>query len=147
MKLKAKDVEVPAVSSVEPEFNKSMVKNIDESVKLISSAEAMLGIENYSEALKYAKKALKYDDTRLKAATIVANAYSLQGEYSKALDFLFDLLKKGELSELEEAKIKEEIGEIYERLGEKEKAYHWYVEANKVLNDKDLSVKIEKLKR
>jgi tetratricopeptide (TPR) repeat protein len=96
-------VQVPAVTSVGPEFDKCMVKGIDESIKLISLAEAMLGIENYSEALKYAKKALKYDDTRLKAATIVANAYSLQGEYSKALDFLFDLLKKEKLSEVEES--------------------------------------------
>ncbi len=140
------EIHVPSKVPEVPESIDLVVKKIDESVKFLSMAEAMFGIENFDEALKYAKEALSFDSTKMKAAILIANIYSLKGDYSKALNFLFDLLKKGKFSENEEARLKEAIGEIYEKMGEKEKAIHWYVEANKVLNDADLKLKIEKLK-
>jgi hypothetical protein len=44
-----------------------------------------------------------------------------------------------------EAKLKELIGEIYEEMGEKDRALLWYREANRVLDDPDIKEKIKKL--
>ena len=122
------------------------VSKVDEALKFLSLAEAMIGLENYKEALKNAEKAFELNPKNLKAALLISTIHSLMGNYSKGLDFLFGILKRGIFSKEDEARIKEAIGEIYERMGEEEKALHWYREANRVLNSPDISAKINRLK-
>ena len=110
----------------------------------ISSAEALFGLGNYDEAIKIAEKALNTEEA-FKAATIIAESYRKKGEEKKALSFLFDQIKNPKLSEEEKAKLKALIGKIHEKLGDRERALVWYREANKILSDKDLEEKIEKL--
>ena len=121
------------------------LKELDKDGKrFISSAEALFGLENYDEAIKMAEKALNTEEA-FKAATIIAESYRKKGEGRKALSFLFDQIKNPKLSEEEKAKLKALIGKIHEELGDRERALVWYREANKILNDKDLEEKIEKL--
>ncbi|WP_457677555.1 hypothetical protein [Thermovibrio sp.] len=112
--------------------------------RFISTAEALMGLEKYDEAIREAKEAINTKEA-LKAISIIAEAYKLTGRFKEALNFLFEELEKEKLSEEDRARIKVLIGEIHEAMGDKEKAVMWYKEANKVLNDPEIEEKIESL--
>jgi tetratricopeptide (TPR) repeat protein len=110
--------------------------------KYISLAEAMLGLEKYQEAIENAKKVLKNSKHFLKAVSIIVQSLKSLGRYNEALEFLTDILQREDLTSDKAAKIKALMGEIYEALGEKDRALLWYKEANKDLHEEELSRKI-----
>ncbi len=112
--------------------------------RFTSAAEALLGLEKYDEAIEMAKKALNTNEA-FKATALITEAFKKKGEHKAALLFLFDRLKAPNLTEEEKAKIKALIGEIHQKLGDKDKALIWYKEANKVLNDKEIEEKIKRI--
>jgi len=109
-----------------------------------SMAEALLGLEKYDEAIEAAKKALNTNQSG-KAVLLIGEAYRLKGDYKGALTFLLDQLQNPNLSEVDKARIKVLMGEIYEERGNLEKALYWYREANKLLKDEELKRKIEEI--
>ena len=125
-------------------------RNIDKEVdqlekdgtKYISLAEAMVGLEKYQEAIENAKKVLKNPKHFLKAVSIIVQSLKALGEYNKALEFLTDILKEEKLPEEKAAKVKALMGEVYEIMGEKDRALLWYREANKVLQEDEISRKM-----
>ncbi len=119
-------------------------KNTD-GKRLVSMAEAFLGIGDYKEAEKFARQALKTEE-RLRAAILTAESLKKQGRDKEALSSLFDVLKEN-LSPEEKAQIEVEIGEIYRNMGDKERALHWYKSAQEVLKDPDLEEKIKKIEK
>jgi len=124
----------------------SEIKMLEEDgTKYISMAEAMLGIGNYNSAIENAKKVLGSDKYFFKAVQLIVNAYRLQGKFRDALTFLMDVINDPRLTQEQQARLKEIIGEIYEEMGEKDRALLWYREANRVLNDPDIKEKIKKL--
>jgi len=124
----------------------SEIKMLEEDgTKYVSMAEAMLGIGNYDSAIENAKKVLGSDKYFFKAVQLIVNAYRLQGKFRDALTFLMDVINDPRLTQEQQARLKEIIGEIYEEMGEKDRALLWYREANRVLNDPDIKEKIKKL--
>jgi tetratricopeptide (TPR) repeat protein len=119
----------------------------EDGTKYISMAEAMLGIGNYDKAIENAKEVLSSDKYFFKAAQLIANAYRLQGKFKDALFFLMDVINDPRLSQEQQARLKEVVGEIYEEMGEKDRALLWYKEADRVLNDPDIKEKINRLER
>ena len=117
----------------------------EDGTKYISVAEAMLGLGKYDEVIKNAEKVLNSEKHFFKAAQLIANAYRLEGKLKDALTFLMDAINDPRLSKEQQAKLKELIGEIYEEMGEKDRALLWYREANRVLDDPDIKEKIKKL--
>lgn len=114
--------------------------------RLISAAEALLGIGNLQKAEEAAREALN-TECRPKAAVLLAEILKQENRERDAIAFLFDELKRGDYSEEEKAKLKVKLGEIYQGMGEKEKALSWFKEAQKVLNDEMLREKIEELEK
>ena len=57
------------------------------------------------------------------------------------------ILNDRELTEEQQAKLKQALGEVYEAMGKKERALIWYREALRVLNDPDLKERINKLEK
>ena len=114
--------------------------------RLISAAEALLGIGNLQKAEEAAKEALS-TECRLKAAVLLAEILKQENSERDAIAFLFDELKREDYSEEEKARLKVKLGEIYQGMGEKEKALSWFKEAQKVLNDQLLREKIEELEK
>jgi len=112
--------------------------------KYTSTAEAMLGLGKYDEAIEAAKRALETDQAG-KAAILIGEALRLKGDYKQALSFLLDQIQNSSLSEKDKARLKVLVGEIYEEKGDKEKALYWYRAANKVLKDPEISEKINQL--
>ncbi len=113
--------------------------------KFISTAEALLGLGKYDEAVESARKALNTKQA-LKAAAIVGEALKSKGDFSKALSFLLDQIEREDLKEEEKARLKVLIGEVYQESGDKRKALTWYKEAAKVLKeDEELTEKIREL--
>ncbi len=131
------------LTDIEPQIIN--LKKLDKDGKrFISFTEALFGLGNYDEAIKIAEKAFNTEEA-FKAATIITESLMKKGEEKKALSFLFDQIKNPKLSEEEKAKLKALIGKIHEKLGDRKRALVWYREANKILHDKDLEGKIEKL--
>ncbi|MEO2068482.1 MAG: hypothetical protein ABGX27_03115 [Desulfurobacteriaceae bacterium] len=126
-------------------FSFDMSKDESEGIKNLSLAEAMLGLGNFEKAIEMAKKALNCNSTFLKAAILITNAYKLQGRFREAIDFLMEILHERKLNEREEAQLKEALGEVYEAMGEKDRALLWYKEAYKVLKLPELLEKINNL--
>jgi len=138
-------------SSEEPRETENISSEIkmlkEDGTKYISMAEAMLGIGNYDKAIENAKEVLSSDKYFFKAAQLIANAYRLQGKFKDALFFLMDVINDPRLSQEQQARLKEVVGEIYEEMGEKDRALLWYREADRVLNDPDIKEKINRLER
>ncbi|TCK02877.1 tetratricopeptide repeat protein [Phorcysia thermohydrogeniphila] len=138
-------------SSEEPKEEKDISTEIrrleEDGTKYISMAEAMLGIGNFDSAVENAKKAMNFDKHFFKAIQLIANAYRLKGRFRDAIAFLMDYVNDSRLTEEERARLKETIGEIYEEMGEKDRALLWYREADRVLNDPDIKEKINQLER
>jgi len=112
--------------------------------KYTSTAEAMLGLGKYDEAIEAAKKALNTDQAG-KAAILIGEALRLKGDYKQALSFLLDQIQNSNLSEEDRARLKVLVGEIYEEKGNSEKALYWYRAANRVLKDPEIEEKINQL--
>jgi tetratricopeptide (TPR) repeat protein len=119
----------------------------EDGTRYISMAEAMIGIGNFESAIENAEKAMNSDKYFFKAVQLIANAYRLQGRFRDALAFLMDHINDPRLTEEQQARLKEIVGEIYEELGEKDRALLWYKEADRVLNDPDIKEKINQLER
>ena len=141
------------LKNFEPKERDIPYLTIDEEVKRISKddlkniavAEAMFGLGNYEEAIKNAEKVLNNPQHFLKALSIIVLSYKALGEYHKAISLLTEILERENLSEKEKAKVMTLLGEVYEGMGEEERALLWYREANKELNEEELSQKIKAL--
>jgi len=114
--------------------------------RLLSTAEALIGIGNLKKAEEKAREALN-TEYRPKAAVLLAEIMKQQNREKEAIAFLFDELKRNDYSEKERAMLKVKLGEIYQSLGDREKALSWYREAQKTLKDEILQEKIEELER
>ena len=57
------------------------------------------------------------------------------------------ILNDRELTEEQQANLKQALGEVYEAMGKKERALIWYREAYRILKDPDLKEKINKLEK
>ncbi len=124
------------------------IKQIEtDGIKYISMAEAMIGLGKFDEAIRNAREALKRENSFLKAAILIATAFRLEGKFKEAVDFLMGVLNDRKLTEEQQAKLKQALGEVYEAMGEKERALIWYKEAQRTLKDPDLKEKINKLER
>ena len=110
-------------------------------------AEAMIGLGKFDKAIENARKALKHENSFLKAAILITTALRLEGKFKEAIDFLMEILSDRKLTEEQQAKLKQALGEVYEAMGKKERALIWYREAHRVLKDPDLKEKINKLER
>ena len=148
--LELDDIVTEYVNQVEEkpeEISKEIVvlKELDRDGKrVVSAAEALLGLDKYDEAIEMAKKALNTEEA-LKAIAVIVESLMKKGEFKEALSFLFDQVNNPNLNEKEKAKVKALIAEVYEKLNDKRKALTWYKEANKVLKDKELEEKIKEL--
>ena len=114
--------------------------------RLLSAAEALMGIGNLEKAEEEAREALN-TECRPRAAVLLAEIMKQQNREKEAIAFLFDELKREDYSEEEKARLKVKLGEIYQSLGDKEKALSWFKEAQKVLKDEVLQEKIEELEK
>jgi len=114
--------------------------------RLISAAEALMGIGNLKKAEEEAREALN-TECRPKAAVLLAEIMKQQNREKEALAFLIDELKRRDYTEEDRAKLKVKLGEIYQSMGDREKALSWYREAQKVLKDEALQEKIEELEK
>ncbi len=114
--------------------------------RLISAAEALMGIGKLKKAEEEAREALD-TECRPKAAVLLAEIMKQQNREKEAIAFLFDELKREDYTEEDKAKLKVKLGEIYQFMGDKEKALSWYREAQKVLKDEALQEKIEELEK
>ena len=114
--------------------------------RLISTTEALIGIGNLKKAEEKAREALN-TECRPKAAVLLAEIMKQQNREKEAIAFLFDELKRNDYSEKERAMLKVKLGEIYQSIGDREKALSWYREAQKTLKDEILQEKIEELER
>ncbi|GAB6076114.1 hypothetical protein [Desulfurobacterium crinifex] len=124
------------------------IKQIEtDGIKYISMAEAMIGLGKFDKAIENAKEALKHENSFLKAAILITTALRLEGKFKEAIDFLMGILNDRKLTEEQQAKLKQALGEVYEAMGEKERALIWYKEAHRILKDPDLKEKINKLEK
>lgn len=114
--------------------------------RLISAAEALMGIGNLEKAEEEAREAIN-TEYRPKAAVLLAEILKQQNREKEAITFLFDELKRKDYTEEDRARLKVKLGEIYQSLGDKEKALSWFKEAQKVLKDELLQEKIEELEK
>ena len=124
------------------------IKQIEtDGIKHISMAEAMIGLGKFDKAIESAKEALKHKNSFLKAAILITTALRLEGKFKEAIDFLMGILNDRELTEEQQANLKQALGEVYEAMGKKERALIWYREAYRILKDPDLKEKINKLEK
>ena len=124
------------------------IKQIEtDGIKHISMAEAMIGLGKFDEAIKNAREALKHENSFLRAAILITTALRLEGKFKEAIDFLMGIFNDRELTEEQQAKLKQALGEVYEAMGEKERALIWYKEAYRILKDPDLKEKINELEK
>ncbi len=114
--------------------------------RLLSAAEALMGIGNLEKAEEEAREALE-TEYRPRAAVLLSEILKQQNREKDAVAFLFDELKRSDYSEEEKARLKVKLGEIYQSMGERDRALSWYKEAQKVLNDEVLKEKIEELEK
>ena len=114
--------------------------------RLISAAEALIGIGKLEKAEEEAREALN-TECRPKAAVLLAEILRQENREKEAIAFLFDELKREDYTEEDRAKLKVKLGEIYQFMGDREKALSWYKEAQKVLKDEILQEKIEELEK
>jgi tetratricopeptide (TPR) repeat protein len=140
--LDVNDLILDHVDGISSNVDKEVEQLEKDGTKYISLAEAMLGLEKYQEAIKNAKKVLKNPHHFLKAVSIIVQSLKHLGKYNEALEFLADILQNEDLTSEKAAKVKALMGEVYEALGEKDRALLWYKEANKDLNEEELSRKI-----
>ncbi len=137
-----------------PAFSEETISNVnletkqleEEGLHYVSMAEAMIGIGNYEEAVKYAKKALGFKKQLIKALSLITAALKHQQKYREALTLLMEYLEKlKDADNVQRAKIKELIAEVYESMGEKERALLWYREAYNDNPDPEIDEKIRAL--
>jgi len=121
------------------------IKETTDTKRLLSMAEAFLGLGDYEKAEEMARRALESGEGT-KAAVLVAESLRKLGKEREAISFLLDMLNSDFLP-IEKAQLQVELGNIYESLGEKDRALHWYKLAQEVLNDENLKEKIENLER
>ncbi|ADY74020.1 Tetratricopeptide TPR_1 repeat-containing protein [Desulfurobacterium thermolithotrophum DSM 11699] len=148
-------VEIQSSFNEIEEFEKEKSKDIDKEVKnleldgskYISMAEAMLGLGQFDKAIENARKALMYEDLFFRASILLATTLKMKGNLREALDFLVDILNTEKLTEDEKAKLKKLLGEVYEDMGNEEKALIWYKEAYKTLREPELKCKIDELEK
>ncbi len=114
--------------------------------RLLSAAEALMGIGNLEKAEEEAREALE-TEYRPRAAVLLSEILKQQNREKEAVAFLIDELKRSDYSEEEKARLKVKLGEIYQSMGERDRALSWYKEAQKVLNDEVLKEKIEELEK
>lgn len=114
--------------------------------RLISAAEALLGLGKLKKAEEEAREALN-TECRPKAAILLAEIMKQQNREKDAISFLLEEIRKDIYSNEDKAKLKAKLGEIYLSLGEKERALHWFKEAYQVLKDETLKEKIEELEK
>ncbi len=112
--------------------------------KALSTAEALLGLGKFDEAIEAAKAALNTENA-FKATALIAEAMIGKGELTDALSFLLEVIKNSSLTPEEKARLKVLIGDIHKIKGELNKALMWYREAQKVLNDPEVQEKIEEI--
>ena len=113
--------------------------------KALSTAEALLGLGKYDEAIEAAKSALNTENG-FRATALIAEAMIEKGELQDALSFLLEAVKNPEFSEEEKARLKVLIGDVHRLQREPSKALLWYKEAYKVLKDPEIESKIAELK-
>jgi len=124
------------------------IKQIEtDGIKYISMAEAMIGLGKFDKAIENAREALKRENSFLKAAILITTAFRLEGKFKEAIDFLMDIFNDRELTEEQQAKLKQALGEVYEAMGEKERSLIWYKETYRILKDPDIKERINKLER
>ncbi len=114
--------------------------------RLLSAAEALMGIGNLEKAEEEAREALD-TESRPRAAVLLSEILKQQKREKDAIVFLIDELKRSDYSEEEKARLKVKLGEIYQSMGDRDRALSWYREAQKVLNDEVLKEKIEELEK
>ena len=105
-----------------------------------------MGIGNLEKAEEEAREALD-TEFRPRAAVLLSEILKQQKREKDAIAFLIDELKRNDYSEEEKARLKVKLGEIYQSMGERDRALSWYKEAQKVLNDEVLKEKIEELEK
>ena len=114
--------------------------------RLLSTAEALMGIGNLAKAEEAAREALN-SECRPKAAVLLAEILTQENRERDAISFLLEEIRRNDYSEEEKARLKVKLGEIYQSMGETNRALHWFREAQQVLKDETLKEKIEELER
>ena len=123
----------------------SLKRHMDGS-RLLSTAEALLGIGNLEKAEEAAREALD-TEYRLKAAILLAEILRQRNRERDAISFLLEEIRNGGYSEEEKAKLKVKLGEIYQSAGDVERSLYWFRDAQQVLRDKNLQEKIAEIER
>jgi len=111
--------------------------------KILSMAEAMIGLGRYRDAEGMARKVIGTEEGG-KAVLLVAEAMMLQGREKDATAFLLENLKKDFPAE-EKARFEVKLGEIYRQMGDRERALYWLKTAQKILKDPNIQEEIKNL--
>jgi tetratricopeptide (TPR) repeat protein len=130
-----------------PEDIKKEIKTLKEhkdGKRLVSMAEAMIGLGKYKEAEDFARKAIDTNEGS-RAVLLAAEAMRLQGREKDATAFLLENLK-GDFPEEEKARFEVKLGEIYRQMGDRDRALYWFESAQKILKDPDIQKEIDELR-